>query len=1112
MAAKMDSRGGTKPTKVTFNRPSNQSSGSTAGQSNDTNHEMHIKMSKKIAQLTKVIYSLNSKNDEHEEIFESLKNAHEEELQKVAIESKEKIGHYKQKMELFKEQESLISRLQSLLEDERQEKQKFIEDFDKFKIKKSGAETEITKKFESKLSDISSKLSVLKDEYENRTQKFQSVTKNLENEKERMVSELSHKHSVEMDNLIKAHRVRYDELKNKNEALETSIESLKSNDSLEVSRKITEIKNLEKEHEAKSSKLKSFYENELEAAKRQHEQILLEMEEKLNKEAKLSENSAKRREEELRNRIRGLTENNELLENQMEELTLSLDNLKAELNNTVHNKEGYSREVSSLKQNLSTKETWLETMQNELDALKSRFDLQSKELLKKSAELGSLEALKISYIGTINELNAEVARLSGKCNELEAERKNLGYKLSENSTEAEQQMQNLQRDLNKALEEQKATIAKYEAMLTKMHEEHHRAMQELFNTRDNDVSILVEKHSSELANLRVSYENDIEELQTRITDEKTVEIERLREQNETALRNKMDEITKLTESCSDASKEIERLNELLNDQKLSRESTSVVVNSLEGRISEFNSQLKEAERELAKSQQEVKKLQNEAVSKQNEHSKMLEKSAGDLKRKLRDLQTELDSQWSSKLKSECENLRSELRRKHNEENEATMTHIVAMKDGEIEAYKTELQQQIVKYQQLIKELRSTIESNRAEFEKATKRNASEFDSQRRKYEEDIARLKFQHSGEVENLYLENERNLKALSTKYDLNLKEAEDKLKAEHNEQISAIMLANRAAIDSVREEARQTKEKELQDLHATHAEEKETLRHTMHVQHQDDIEQINQEFEEELQLTKEELQKIKDLRLKEFEIHAAKIEELNNAGGQKDCRIVELEKGLEKVQENVKALNKELESKVEDIRKARREGHLNLRRREQQLAKEHQNEVDSLTAEHLRETQRLLTEFNKAKELLKDKIEALQILLEQAEESYRNRESRPEDLEEINQLKRTITEREIECRKLVDEKRYFQMELLNRETNFNKIFNNIPSVGVINPLESGKKKRKDGKKPWNSAGSRRSNGGAPASGTSSPARLDPLPHPQIHEQRLNNSKPLPNAPIQGN
>lgn len=35
-----------------------------------------------------------------------------------------------------------------------------------------------------------------------------------------------------------------------------------------------------------------------------------------------------------------------------------------------------------------------------------------------------------------------------------------------------------------------------------------------------------------------------------------------------------------------------------------------------------------------------------------------------------------------------------------------------------------------------------------------------------------------------------------------------------------------------------------------------------------------------------------------------------------------------------------------------------------------------------------------------------------------------------------------------LQDDKKFYQLELVNRETNFNKIFNTNPNVGVINPL----------------------------------------------------------------
>ena len=70
-----------------------------------------------------------------------------------------------------------------------------------------------------------------------------------------------------------------------------------------------------------------------------------------------------------------------------------------------------------------------------------------------------------------------------------------------------------------------------------------------------------------------------------------------------------------------------------------------------------------------------------------------------------------------------------------------------------------------------------------------------------------------------------------------------------------------------------------------------------------------------------------------------------------------------------------------------------------------------------------------------------------------------------------------------------------MNRETNFNKVFNgSSPSVGVINPLQA---KTKPGK----------SNKGSVSSLVSS-TRLDPIPNSLAHEKRLNNQQPLPPTP----
>ena len=386
MATKVESRGGTRPTKVTFNRANNLASAANNGVINESNHEMHVKMSKKIAQLTKVIFSLNTKNDEHEEIVDGLKTAHQEELQNVMIECKEKIGHYKQKMDLVKEQESLINTLQNLLEDERTEKRSVVGEFEDFKQKRNEIETQIGAKHENRLKDFSSKLVRLKDEYESRTQQFESVKRNFETEKEKILSDLSHKHSLEIDMLIKAHRVRYDELANEKQRLQGTLENTHSEKVSHNTQKDSEIKELIKEHNMKCDKLKSFYENELIAAKNKQEAALNEMMEKTKKEEKLSEMTAKRHEQELRNRIRGLTENNEALEAQLVEVMSSLKTNKVELEKSLNNKDHYSDEASRLKQDLGVADVRLNNLQNEMDSLKERCDLQTDELLKKSGK------------------------------------------------------------------------------------------------------------------------------------------------------------------------------------------------------------------------------------------------------------------------------------------------------------------------------------------------------------------------------------------------------------------------------------------------------------------------------------------------------------------------------------------------------------------------------------------------------------------------------------------------------------------------------------------------------------------------------------------------------
>lgn len=116
-------------------------------------------------------------------------------------------------------------------------------------------------------------------------------------------------------------------------------------------------------------------------------------------------------------------------------------------------------------------------------------------------------------------------------------------------------------------------------------------------------------------------------------------------------------------------------------------------------------------------------------------------------------------------------------------------------------------------------------------------------------------------------------------------------------------------------------------------------------------------------------------------------------------------------------------------------------------------EDEINQLNLENSKQKQMLVQEFKHAQEILKEKIYETEESLRQMHEKYLNRESRDEDIHLIETLKKNLEAREELLQKLEDEKKYYQMELVNRDNNFNRVFNNNVNVGCINPLNANTK-----------------------------------------------------------
>nr|KAF6500000.1 family with sequence similarity 184 member B [Molossus molossus] len=76
----------------------------------DCDPEMHVKMCKKIAQLTKVIYALNTRQDEAEASMEALREAHQEEMRSTVAETKARLLQEQGRAE----EEALLQRIEAL--------------------------------------------------------------------------------------------------------------------------------------------------------------------------------------------------------------------------------------------------------------------------------------------------------------------------------------------------------------------------------------------------------------------------------------------------------------------------------------------------------------------------------------------------------------------------------------------------------------------------------------------------------------------------------------------------------------------------------------------------------------------------------------------------------------------------------------------------------------------------------------------------------------------------------------------------------------------------------------------------------------------------------------
>ena len=152
--------------------------------------DLQVRMSKKVAQLTKVIFLLNTKNDENDNNIKQLTRTYENEMDTILKQSNEILRKYKdasEKNSNITELERSYEVFKSKVESERT---KSVMEFNNYKNSFQEKEKSMQAEVEKKVNTYKMEIETMKVKFENMQRALQKLTENSEAQKNSHQKEL----------------------------------------------------------------------------------------------------------------------------------------------------------------------------------------------------------------------------------------------------------------------------------------------------------------------------------------------------------------------------------------------------------------------------------------------------------------------------------------------------------------------------------------------------------------------------------------------------------------------------------------------------------------------------------------------------------------------------------------------------------------------------------------------------------------------------------------------------------------------------------------------------------------------------------------------------------
>ncbi|XP_009997392.1 PREDICTED: protein FAM184A isoform X3 [Chaetura pelagica] len=994
-----------------------------------------------------------------------------------------------------------IQVLEESLEDHKKMKHQALTEFEAYKGRVEDMQLCAEAQHVQRVVTMSREVEEIRKKFEERLRSFIQLQVQYEKDKRTALEDLRAAHRLEIQELLKTQQSQNATLSKGQEKLEElhrlELEDLNS----KVEELRLERKKLIEDYEGKLSKAQSFYEHELDSLKRSQLFTAESLHACKEKEAELRK-EFQTQESILRKNLGKLKTELQMVQDEAASLREKCQKLQVALGTAENNVQVLQKQLDDVKEEEMSLLSKHKEVESELAAARERLQQQATDLVLKASHIGMLQATQMTQEVTIRDLESEKSRLKEKLSQLEEERNLLQSKTQSLDERQRQQILALEKKVNEARETQREY---YEKELVKLQARLEGEAAQLKEAHSKTLEELAWKHHTAIEAAHSNANKDKKKLQMEL--EQQFEKEKLHlEGDKNQLRQQLENLKEeLTTKLTSANQEVCRLQDLVRKSEQGLGTAEGHISSLQEAQEILQKELELTRARLRETTDSLYSVEGELDQERQQHEAMIAAMREEEKFKVDRMARDLEIKWTENLRQECNKLREELRLQHEEDKKAAMTQLLQLKEREKNAARDGWQKKVEDLLDQISLLKQNLEMQLSQSQSSLQQLQAQFSQERQRLTQEIQELEEEHQQRHKSLQEAHILAFQNMEETKEQEQKELEERLQQKHSEELQALKETHKQAMEGFKLEM----EQELQTLRFELEDEGKamlaSLRSELNHQHAAAIDQLRHNHQQELVAAKMELERSIELGRRQEKEFLCRISDLQDELNHRDHHIAELDKEILHLHENISALTKELEFKGKEVLRIRSESNQQIRMHEQDLSKKHEKELDVLTADHIREKESMLADFNKTQELLKEINSALQISLEEMEEKYKNRESRPEDLQLISELKDLIAERDQLIKKLIEDKKFYQLELVNRETNYNKIFNASPNVGVINPLVKQKKKNDKSTNRFVSVPNLSAVESSGVVGNGHPNRLDPIPNSPIHDIEFNSSKPLP-------